>query len=258
MKIIKVDLPETLTDVEIHIFADEHIGDPNCDIVNLMNRVHYVATNPNAYCILNGDLMDFASRTSIGDIEARSMNIMEQLQTVIDIFKPVKNKILAITSGNHEDRGYRKEGIDVSQVIANTLNCEDKYSHDTAYVFLRFGRTGSSGKYNKRQYTIFVTHGSGGGKKEGAKAIRLADLATICDADIYIHSHTHLPMVIKEGYLRANPVNRTITNCTKLFVNGSSALNYGGYGEAKNYKPNSKDSPVIHLTAEPKSMTAQL
>ena len=35
-------------------------------------------------------------------------------------------------------------------------------------------------------------------EKEGrAKAIRLADMACIVDADIYIHSHTHLPMIMK-------------------------------------------------------------
>ena len=38
-------------------------------------------------------------------------------------------------------------------------------------------------------YTIYTTHGRGGGRKEGAKAIRLADMASIVDADIYIHSH---------------------------------------------------------------------
>ena len=258
MRVIKADLPDTLEEIEIHIFADEHIGDPNCDIENLKSRIDYVANTDNAYCILNGDLMDFASRTSIGDIEARNMNIMEQLQAVVDLFKPLRDKILAITSGNHEDRGYRKEGFDASLVIANALGCDDKYSHDTAYLFVRFGRLSGKHHGGQRQYTMFVTHGTGGGKKEGAKAIRLADLAAVCDADIYIHSHTHLPMVFKEGYIRANPVNRSISNCTKLFVNGSSALNYGGYGEAKNYKPNSKDSPVIHLTAERKIMTATL
>ena len=33
-----------------------------------------------------------------------------------------------------------------------------------------------------------------------AKAIRLADMASIVDADIYIHSHTHLPMIMKQAY----------------------------------------------------------
>ena len=33
----------------------------------------------------------------------------------------------------------------------------------------------------------------------------------------------------------------------RLFVNTSSTLNYGGYGEIQTYKPNSIETPVIIL-----------
>lgn len=261
MKVIKANLPKELETLELHIFADEHIGDPQCDIVNLKERIDHVANTENAYAILNGDILDFASRTSIGDIEARDMNIMDQLRYAVDLFKPIKKKIICITNGNHENRGYRKEGFDVSYIIADSLGLVDCYTPTTAYIFLSFGvqqaQHGEKGNL-KRQYTIFVTHGSGGGRKEGAKAIRLADLAAVCDADIYIHSHTHLPMIMKQGFFRSNFVAKSVTNVTKLFVNTSSNLDYGGYGEAQGFKPNSKDRPVIYLTASKPSMEARL
>ena len=94
--------------------------------------------------------------------------------------------------------------------------------------------------------------------KEGAKAIRLADMASIIDADVYIHSHTHLPMVMKQGYFRTNLINSSVANVTKLFVNTASNLNYGGYGEAGEFKPNSKDTPIIYLSAAKKEMCAKL
>ena len=58
MKIIKIDLPTELEQIELHIFADEHIGDEHCDIKRLLERIEYVKSTPNAYCILNGDLLD--------------------------------------------------------------------------------------------------------------------------------------------------------------------------------------------------------
>lgn len=140
------------------------------------------------------------------------------------------------------------------------LELDDIYSPTSAFTFLRFGslpnRHGREG--DKVLYTIYSNHGSGGGRKEGAKAIRLADMASIVDADIYIHSHTHLPMIMKQGFHRVDIHNFTVTNATKLFVNTASNLNYGGYGEAQEYKPNSTETPVIYLNGNKREMSAKL
>lgn len=227
---------------------------------NIKRRIDHVYNTENAYCILNGDILDFTSRSSIGDIESRELNIMGQLEKAVELFSPIKKKIICVLNGNHENRGYRKEGFDISSVLASRLGISDLYSPTSAFIFLRFGTpTSKHGDAKRRQsYTIYVNHGSGGGRKEGAKAIRLADMAEICDADIFIHSHTHLPMVMKEGFYRVDRSNSTVTNVTKLFVNTASNLNYGGYGEAQEFKPNSKDTPVIYLSGVKREMTAEL
>ncbi len=265
MKTIKIDLPRELENVEIHIFADEHLGDEHCDIKRLLQRIEYVKNKPNAYCILNGDIIDNATRTSIGDIYAQEFNPMEQLQRALDIFEPIKEKILCITHGNHENRTYRKEGINLSYLLARQLGLSAKYTPTSAVLFIRVGEdatrhreTNGSGNIRKICYTAYVLHGSGGGRKEGAKAIRLADMASIIDTDIYIHSHTHLPMIMKQGFHRIDPRNNTVALVTKLFVNTSANLNYGGYGEAEAFKPSSKDTPVIHLEGTKKSYEARL
>lgn len=258
MKTLKVELSQDLKQIEIHTFADEHIGDEHSDIARLKERIKYVAETPNAYCILNGDILDNASRSSIGDIETRELNIMAQIQCGVELFTPIKDKILCITNGNHENRAYRKEGIDISKLVAMQLGIGDLYSPTSALLFLRFGKMSSHDSFRRVLYTIYCNHGSGGGRKEGAKAIRLADMSSIVDADIYIHSHTHLGMIMKQGFFRTDLTSSTVQNVTKLFVNTSSNLNYGGYGEAQEFKPNSKDTPVIYLNGCKKEMYAKL
>lgn len=258
MKIIKVDLSQDLKQIEVHTFADEHIGDAHCDIARLKERIKYVAETPNAYCILNGDILDNASRSSIGDIETRELNIMGQIQNGVELFSPIKDKILCITNGNHKNRAYRKEGIDISMIVANQLGIGDRYSPAAALLFLRFGKQSLHRNNRRVLYSIFCNHGSGGGRREGAKAIRLADMASIVDADIYVHSHTHLPMIMKQGFFRVDLTSSTAQNVTKLFINTSSNLSYGGYGEAQEFKPNSKDTPVIYLNGCKKEMYAKL
>ena len=265
MKVIKIDLPSELKELELHTFADEHIGDEHCDMKRLLERIEYVKNTPNAYCILNGDILDNATKTSIGDSYAQVFNPMEQLQKAVELFGCIAHKTLLVDEGNHEARTYRKEGICISRLIADQLGLSDRYSPTSAVMFIRFGKesdgkkeTNGSGKVRKICYTVYALHGSGGGRKEGAKAIRLADMASIIDTDIYIHSHTHLPMVMKQAFHRIDPRNSTVAIVDKLFVNTAANLNYGGYGEAGEFKPSSKDTPVIYLCGTKKKFTAKL
>ena len=258
MKTIKIDLPKELENLEIHIFADEHIGDEHCDIERLKQRIKYVEETPNAYCILNGDILDNATKTSIGDTYTAEFNPMQQLQKAVELFGPISKKVLAVTHGNHENRTYKKEGINLSYMIAAQLNLLDVYSPTSALIFLRFGKSRNHSGQSKQLYTIYTLHGSGGGRKEGAKAIRLADLNCIIDTDIFIHSHTHLPMIMKQAYHRIDRNNSTVQLVDKLFVNTAANLNYGGYGEAGAFKPSSKDTPIIYLSGTKKEMSSKL
>ena len=265
MKVIKIDLPRELSSVELHTFADEHLGDEHSDLKRLLGRIEYVKNTPNAYCILNGDIIDNATKTSIGDTYTQVFNPMEQLAKAVEIFEPLKDKILCITHGNHENRTYKKEGINLSCLMANQLGLADRYTPTSACMFIRFGEqsrghkeTNGSGKIRKICYTMYVLHGSGGGRKEGAKAIRLADMASIIDTDIYIHSHTHLPMVMKQAFHRIDTSNSAVALVDKLFVNTAANLKYGGYGEAGAFKPSSKDTPIIYLSGTKKYFEAKL
>ena len=260
---INYELGEDVKNVEIHTFADLHLGDIHVDKKDILERISYVEMTPNAYVILNGDLMNNATKTSVSDSYAELYSPMEQISQIEDLFKNVKDKIIAVTSGNHENRTYIKEGIDIMGIVCAQFGISDRYARNGAFIFLRFGNTYAGGerkgaRKRKMCYTIYCTHGSGGGRKEGAKAIRLADMAAIVDADIYIHSHTHLPMIMKESYYRSDVRTHSVHPVDKLFVNTAASLKYGGYGQAFEFKPSSIASPVIYLSSGKHCMTAKL
>ena len=258
MKAIKCDLPFSES-IEIHPMADLHIGDPQSDYKSILERIEYIRKTPNAYCILDGDLMDTAIASSIGDTYSANLQPMEQLKQCVKIFEPIKDKILAVLPGNHENRVYKSDGIDLTEIMCSQLGIPEKYSPTTALLFIRFGKAQKHGRTNARQfYTVYVTHGSGGGRREGGKVNRLADLASIVDADIYIHAHTHLPLVFKESFFRVSGSNSSVALVDKLFVNTAASLNYGGYGDRIGYKPASKQSPVIYLNGLKHDMWAKL
>lgn len=256
MKSIKIDLSEKLTCIEIHTFADLHIGDKSCDLTGIKERIEYVKNTESAYAILNGDLMNNALKTSVSDIYSEQLSPMEQMKQCVDLFGPIKDKILCITTGNHERRTQNGAGIDLMEIVAKELGLEDRFSSIGAVVFLRFGW--NNRRKRKQWYSIYITHGTGGGRKEGSKAVRLADMASIVDCDIYIHSHTHLPMIMKQGFFRSDFMNSNVAFVDKLFINTSASLDYGGYGEMYEFKPSSKDCPVIYLNGLKKQFTAKL
>ena len=257
MKAIKCDLPFAEV-IEIHPMADLHIGDNMCDFKAIMERIEYIRTTPNAYCILDGDLMDTAVASSIGDTYGANLQPMEQLKMCVKIFEPIKDKILAVLPGNHENRVYKSDGIDMTEVMCSQLGIPEKYSPTTALLFIRFGKKKEHAPNRKQLYTVYATHGSGGGRREGGKVNRLADLASIVDADIYIHSHTHLPVIFREAFFRLSPGNSSVAQVDKLFVNAAASLNYGGYGDKAGFKPASKRSPVIYLHGLKHDMWAKL
>ena len=205
--------------------------------------------------------MDTAIAASVGDTYSANLSPMEQLRQCVMLFEPLakKGKILCVLPGNHENRIYKSDGIDITALMADQLGLRDRYSPTTALLFVRFGKSSAQGMHGRKVvYCIYATHGSGGGRKEGGKINRLADLAQIVDADIYICGHTHLPAVFRSGYYRTSMANSSVQFVSKLFVNTAAALNYGGYGDIQGYKPAAKENPIIYLDGTKHGVNAKI
>ena len=258
MRAIRCDLPYA-DSVEIHPMADLHIGDAHCDYKGILERLEHIKNTPNAYVILDGDLMDTAIASSVGDTYGATLSPMEQLKECVKLFEPIRDKILAVLPGNHENRVYRTDGLDITQLMCSQLGLQDRYSPTTALLFVRFGKsTNKSNRGRPQLYTIYCCHGAGGGKLIGGKANRVEALAGIVDADIYLHAHTHAPLVFKQSFYRVSGANSSVALVDKLFCNCNSMLNYGGYGDYQGYKPASKQAPVIYLNGRKREMYAKL
>ena len=264
MQAVRADFPTDWPHANVYTLADLHIGDAHCDESEVLARVKAVQDDPYGLCILNGDLMNTALRNSVSDVYGEVLSPMEQINYLVTMLRPISGKVIGVTAGNHENRVYRSDGIDVTRLVCRELGIEEKYAPEGVLIFLRFGTRSAKGGHlndgrNPRQwYSIYATHGSGGGRKEGAKAIRLADMAAVVDADIYIHSHTHLPMVMKQSFFRADSSNCTAKQVSKLFINTGAVLGYGGYGQSQEFKPSDISTPVIHLEAKHKRMSATM
>lgn len=249
MRSIMAKLPAA-EQISIVPLADLHVGDSSCDWQLIKTRIDNIKSDPHAYAILDGDLIDNATRNSIGDVYSQTANPNEQINLLVRLLQPIaKTKVLAACPGNHEQRSWRSDGLDVTMRICHELGIVDKYSPATAVLNITIG---------KIQYSIYVTHGSGGGRKLGAKANRLLELSDIIEADVYLQGHTHCPMVTRKTRMEVK--NGKLQQREMLFVNTAACLKScdGGYAEVQGFTPTSTVNPTIYLSGKTKFAWAVL
>lgn len=252
---IRVDRPREWPEAHLYAVADLHDGDELSDYRECAKIVAQIKDDPLAVCILNGDLMNTAIIGGKSDVYGELRTPEQEIDDTVGLFLPIRDKIIGITAGNHELRIRAQSGIDTMRHVAQRLGLLDFYCPDGVLVFLRFGQNGvPSARKRPQWYSIYATHGRGGGKKIGGKANRVEDMSAIIDADVYVHSHTHAPMVFPISHLRVSASNSTAEMVDSLCLNTGATLNYGGYAQQGEYRPASRQHPVgVLMAAEKKA-----
>lgn len=254
MRCIRADLGCDERDLNIYIFGDIHLGSNKCNTKEVMARVEQVKNDPNGYAILIGDIINNSTKTSVGDCYSEPLSPMEQISLAVRIFEPIKDKILGVTTGNHERRSYKTDGLDIMQFFCAQLGIADKYDYAGCLLFIRFGRLntrakgGSHGSTHNHCYTLYMSHGDGqGGKTVGGKANGLQKRGHVVDADIVVTGHTHQAIVFTEGAFKVDAQHSTVTQQVRTFVNIPSGIGYEEYAEIVGMTPSANTHPVIHL-----------
>ncbi len=241
MKYVRIDLSENLSRQEVVVISDLHIGSKHYDEIALLSRLKRVIEH-NQLIILNGDLMNANLKDSVGSVYGEELNPSEQLDKLINIFHPYKEKIIGITSGNHEERIWKSTGIEVMKIFADSLGKSDCYHKDALLIHLRLG---DDGHQKKIGYTVYITHGWSNGRGIGSKMNAIRELRNVILADCYICGHTHTQGCVFEDYFIPDLKNGKILRIKQAFVSSGGYLGYGDYLERKGYSPSKIGSPTL-------------
>lgn len=256
---VVIDLSEDFERIEIIPMADLHIGDRLADIPLMKKWVKYIQDNEHVFCVLNGDLMNNSLKNSVSNVYEDIIPPREQLETVYELFEPIKDKILFITSGNHERRSRKESDVDLTELLSIRWGIKDRYRLEGGVLVVRFGaikntlRTNNLKKARKVRYDFYITHGAGSAKVRNPAV----DLMYIVDVDGYIHSHTHGFKLEYPGYHRMDSRNNKISFVDKMCMTTGAFLDYGGYGQIAKYRPTSKRQGTIYLDGKKKFYEAK-
>ena len=182
-------LSSDLTHVQLFGLADYHLGNPFSDRKSWLRAIDYISKTKEAFGILVGDLCECVVMGSKGDIFNQVMTPQDQRDAIIEDLKPIKDKLLGSTQGNHERRIADRTGIDICQDIANAL--EIPYARDGLFLRISFGSGADRHVEDQFKYWVYATHGYGGARTRAAKAVKVERQADFVMADVVMMAHDH-------------------------------------------------------------------
>ena len=249
MQVFDYEFGGDVDQLKILGLSDLHLEDPLCDTRRAVQFVEEVRSEDNTYCIVNGDVFNNATRTSVSDAWGNRMDIDTAIDEVVALLDPIKEKILVLTDGNHEKRSYRDHNRLLVKDVSRILGINDRYSFGPYLLYMAFGKN-QGRDCRKTVYSLYGKHGSGGGRRVGSKFNKLEDMLSTINADIFLHSHTHVEGAFRLSSASVDYRNRKPIFKDHLFVNTAAYLEHGGYGEEAGYRPVSTVYPRIYLRGE--------
>jgi UDP-2,3-diacylglucosamine pyrophosphatase LpxH len=257
MKIIECNLSREFDSIELLPLADLHVGDSKMKLNYFKEFIEYVQAQPNRYVLCGGDLMNNAIKSSVSNVYNESMPPSQQKKWLKTELKPIADRILVFVEGNHEARTSKDTDMRPTEDLAEYFNKGNAYVEDEAILKITFGSRHKGS--NKRQcYSVYITHGSGGGKRPGSALNNMEMLALGTEADIYIMGHVHKKIAYKNGYRKLNLYRNKVTETERLFVYTSHWSEFGGYAAKKLFTPSALGTVPIILYAHKKKMEAIL
>lgn len=242
---ISVDKPVIFVPI-----SDVHMGHVDFNKKLFLDTVKWIKDN-NAYTILLGDLIDGISQKdrryendSIADEFKPYLDNLHyrQCEVFLEGIMPIKDQIIGVMGGNHEQVVKKFFGFDATSVIAQRL--EKPILTDPGYVIIKFRDGKATSLYN-----IFCSHGDWmGGRKRGSKVNNMEDKMADFEFDMICAGHTHDKWVSTRKQIipivgRNN--NITITEKRKIFVNTGSFMstyndsNHDTWASRKVFSPQS-------------------
>lgn len=231
--------------------GDAHLGHANAETQMLQDLIQYIVDTPDCYVIVLGDMLENATRTSVGmGIFTEDIHLRDQIMLATEILEPLaeSNRLLGVHTGNHEFRNAILTGLNPMELVATQLGVP--YLGYQAYYVINVG---------SQTYRVMSSHGVGSGRTTGAKANaseRMADVAPLMH--LYLSGHTHIKHA-HEMLKYYVDENNQLCALKQFYVTCGSFMSYfGDYAEMQILPPHTTGVPKIDCYRDTHNMTVLL
>lgn len=221
-------------------FSDLHLGSFNCDLDKARDTLEKYRKR-GAWFVGGGDMIEAASRYSVGSGVYEQHPPQHQYEEVIELLRPYADSFIGLHAGNHEERITKAVGLDITKVVCDSLSI--RYLGHSTNTRIEVG---------DQRYIMFSTHGSSGGTTPAGRMRAVEKLVDWTLADLYLYGHTHAKELWTRSYREYDSRNKNMETRNRWFCLMGSFLKWGGYAEAKNYPPLGTDVSVLELMGDEK------
>jgi hypothetical protein len=231
-------LPDFKGTIQIALLFDVHYGHFAHKKEKFLSYIRWIAENPNVYAVIGGDLMENAIDDGRGMSYDQDKNPQSQLNDMAHMLAPIAHKILLATPGNHEERTYKKTGIDVMEVLADKL----KVPYFSGPVIVDI-------LANSYKWSMYVFHGRGNSQTKGGK-MNMASRPKGFTGHInfFISGHVHDRVCESETMIVADPINCQLQYVEQWTVVAPSFLGWEEtYAYKAGYRPPARGGVSVEL-----------
>lgn len=231
--------------------ADFHEGARDADHEVSDGYIKWIAEHEDAFTILNGDMLNCAWKESTPDLFEDLITPDKAYEHLRERLMPIKDKIIMITRGGHEESIFQKVGADYMARLAYDLG-DIPYMPDGGMFGIELRMNKCKSRNGRYVFWGYATHGWGGARTIGAKIKKVEDLANIANVDIIILSHDHTAAIHRMNVLsppaKINFGNKCYIHIQrKILINTGGFVSYRGYIQRKGYVPQDLGTPRIRL-----------
>lgn len=223
--------------------SDAHLGSAACDMAAVKEEINVIKNTPNCFTFLGGDICEaiWVDDSKRFDLDMHVLDpslhrdyAKKSAARAAELFHPIKDKILFVLTGNHEEEFHRRHHFDISAEIADRL--KTPYLMYSALVLIKvLAESRENDKRTEYHVRLRAHHGSGGGRKHGGKINRVVDMAISHDADIYWMGHVHTPIKTITTRMGITDTGKPVKRDMAFLVNGSFLKTFipgqAGYAE---------------------------
>lgn len=225
--------------LKLSALGDIHFGGKECDVELFKRKVDWISKQKNMAVILMGDLVNCGTKVSVGaGTFDDDYNPEEQYEKMIEILKPISNKIVMSLTGNHEERIRDISSFDITKLLSRELG----------FYYAKEGSAIIDFRVKNQHYIVHAKHGATGAATSAGKMNGCLKMANYADADIFLHGHVHSLQHDVQMFRRFNLKNKVVDERERHFITTGGFLDWdGSYGELKGYAPLKKGMPTLHL-----------
>ena len=236
--------------VKVFILSDLHIGCKNFAGEQFIADREAIKNDKYAKVVLPGDILQYDIKDSVGDTYGQAISPGEQKYEAERLLEPIKDKIIGICSGNHENRS--KEDSNPIKDLCKFLGVH--YFEDECSFRIGVGKD----KYgNPAVFSFYGIHGSSNGQTIGAIGNSLQRLSGIVDADIYFQGHSHQPLHFSNVFFRRDMNHSRMIPVVRHYVSAGSYQGREKFPIVKGMIGKVMGCPVVTLTNK-KEVTVSL